>query len=104
MYTHKLPGPIVHASLSKRVFPNQKGPTRRSSTQDQGQDHDQNQDEEANIQREVSRLAVVFKMVQDEHVAYHTRIYHFGVLHRGKVDLRGKARKQWREQDEPFYL
>ena len=98
MYTHKLPGPIVHASLSKRVFPSQKRSTRRSSTQNQDQDQDQSQDqtqdEETDIQREVIRLAVVFKVVQDEHVAYHSRIYHFGVLHRGKVDLRGIVQKR----------
>ncbi|GJJ69855.1 hypothetical protein EMPS_02204 [Entomortierella parvispora] len=84
MYTHKLPGPIVHASLSKRVFPTPRKPTRSSSAQGQ----DQRQDEEIDVHREVIRLAVVFKVVQDEHVAYHSRIYHYGVFHSGKVDLR----------------
>ncbi|KAG0202953.1 hypothetical protein BGX28_004706 [Mortierella sp. GBA30] len=58
MYTHRFPGPITHSSLSKRIVP---------------------QESES---RESIRLAVVYKVVQDEHVAYHSRVYHFGVFHR----------------------
>ncbi|KAG0331924.1 hypothetical protein BG000_010493, partial [Podila horticola] len=68
MYTHKLPGPITHSSLSRRVI-----------TQDKdGLDH----------KTESIRLAVVYKVVQDEHAAYHSRVYHFGV-YQEHADLRG---------------
>lgn len=84
MYTHSLPGPIVHASLSKRVFPNRRKTAQKSSTVT-----DENGTTASTSNREVVRLAVVFKVVQNEHVTYHSRIYHFGVLHAGKkVELR----------------
>ncbi|KAG0036665.1 hypothetical protein BGZ82_003904 [Podila clonocystis] len=67
MYTHKLPGPITHSSLSRRVI-----------TQDE---------DSAEHKTESIRLAVVYKVVQDEHAAYHSRVYHFGV-YQEHADLR----------------
>ncbi|CAO3565588.1 unnamed protein product [Mortierella alpina] len=69
MYTHKFPGPITHTSLSKRVLP------RRA------RDGHLTEDAEGAQSRISIRLAVVFKVIQDEHVAYHSRVYHFGVFH-----------------------
>ncbi|KAF9299929.1 hypothetical protein BGZ74_008487 [Mortierella antarctica] len=67
MYTHKLPGPITHSSLSRRV-----------TTQDK---------DGANHKTESIRLAVVYKVVEDEHAAYHSRVYRFGV-YQEHADLR----------------
>ncbi|KAI9239709.1 MAG: hypothetical protein BYD32DRAFT_410379 [Podila humilis] len=63
MYTHKLPGPITHTSLSRRIIKKDGERTTESI-----------------------RLAVVYKVIQDEHAAYHSRVYHFGVFQ--KQDLR----------------
>lgn len=73
MYTHKLPGPITHSSLSRRV-----------TTQDK---------DGANHKTESIRLAVVYKVVEDEHAAYHSRVYHFGV-YQEHADLRGIYRER----------
>ncbi|KAF9968166.1 hypothetical protein BGZ70_006143 [Mortierella alpina] len=70
MYTHRFPGPITHTSLSKRVLPRR---TRRDG-------HFTENAEDAQSRISI-RLAVVFKVVQDEHIAYHSRVYHFGVFH-----------------------
>ncbi|KAF9575028.1 hypothetical protein EC968_004525 [Mortierella alpina] len=69
MYTHSFPGPITHTSLSKRVLP----PKSRNG-------HPTEKTESAQSRISI-RLAVVYKVVQDEHIAYHSRIYHFGVFH-----------------------
>lgn len=69
MYTHKLPGPITHTSLSRRMITQEKDGERTT---------------------ESIRLAVVYKVIQDEHAAYHSRVYHFGVFQ--KHDLRGSKR------------
>ncbi|KAK3821370.1 MAG: hypothetical protein J3Q66DRAFT_151039 [Benniella sp.] len=57
MYTHKFPGQITHTSLSRR----------------------KNEDEDQGAEKESIRLAIVYKVVRDEHVAYHSRVYHFGI-------------------------
>lgn len=69
MYTHRFPGPITHTSLSKRVLP------RRA------RDGHLTERAESAEPRISTRLAVVYKVVQDEHIAYYSRIYHFGVFH-----------------------
>ncbi|KAF9283833.1 hypothetical protein BGZ68_005069, partial [Mortierella alpina] len=78
MYTHRFPGPITHTSLSKRVLPRRARdghPTERA---------------ESAQPRISTRLAVVYKVVQDEHIAYYSRIYHFGVFH-SHQDLEGST-------------
>ncbi|KAI1311962.1 hypothetical protein EDD11_003218 [Mortierella claussenii] len=62
MYTHRFPGPITHSSISKRILPDD---TISSSS---------------GKNREAIRLAVVYKVVEDERAEYHTRVYHFGVF------------------------
>ncbi|KAF9991238.1 hypothetical protein BGZ75_002866 [Mortierella antarctica] len=69
MYTHKFPGSITHTSLSKRVLPRKVRNEHRTETA------------ESSPSRISTRLAVVYKVVQDEHIAYRTRVYHFGVFH-----------------------
>ncbi|KAF9194233.1 hypothetical protein BGZ50_006525 [Haplosporangium sp. Z 11] len=72
MYTHRFPGLITHSSLSKRVVPEQ--------TMD---DHLEDKDGKMIPRprgRESIRLAVVYKVVRDERVSYHSRIYHFGTF------------------------
>lgn len=70
MYTHKLPGPVTHTSLSRRVITQERNGAERTT--------------------ESIRLAVVYKVIQDEHAAYHSRVYHFGVFQ--EHDLRGSKR------------
>ncbi|KAG0321364.1 hypothetical protein BGZ99_003946 [Dissophora globulifera] len=77
MYTHRFPGPITHTSLSKRVV--------SSSPGTEMQEHDGQR-----RGRELIRLAVVYKIVQDEHVAYHSRVYHFGTF-QSRTDLKDKC-------------
>ncbi|KAG0057669.1 hypothetical protein BGZ83_005608 [Gryganskiella cystojenkinii] len=85
MYTHKLPGPIVHTSLSKRVLPDHlSGRPGSATTQEPSSDK---KDTVIN-DYEVIRLAVMYKIVRDERVSYHVRIYHFGVFSSSRADLR----------------
>ncbi|KAF8942690.1 hypothetical protein BGZ47_006219 [Haplosporangium gracile] len=79
MYAHRFPGVITHTSLSKRVFPEA---TTGSSDQDDQQNPstDNSPPPSAPRGREVTRLAIVYRVVQEEHVSYHTRVYHFGVF------------------------
>jgi hypothetical protein len=69
MYTHKFPGQITHTSLSRR----------------------KNEDEDQGAEKESIRLAIVFKVVRDEHVAYHSRVYHFGI-YETRTELEGKKK------------
>ncbi|KAG0263719.1 hypothetical protein BG011_008232 [Mortierella polycephala] len=72
MYTHRFPGFITHSSLSKRVVPEQAM-----------DDHLENKNGKMIPRprgRESIRLAVVYKIVQDEHASYRSRIYHFGTF------------------------
>lgn len=68
MYTHRFPGPITHSSLSKY----------KKAREVQG------------TERELVRLAIVYKVVRNEHVAYHSRVYHFGIYDT-RTELQGKA-------------
>jgi len=97
MYTHRFPGVITHTSLSKRVLPE----TTTNNAGKEAQDAQQQQQQQRSTTttppsssgqsgRESIRLAVVYKVVQAEHVTYHTRVYHFGVFQR-HTGLRGKA-------------
>ncbi|KAF9956841.1 hypothetical protein BGZ72_002401 [Mortierella alpina] len=61
MYTHRFPGPITHTSLSKRVLPRKSREGRPMESAESAQS------------RISTRLAVVYKVVQDEHVAYHSQ-------------------------------
>ncbi|KAF9140978.1 hypothetical protein BGX30_005669, partial [Mortierella sp. GBA39] len=81
MYTHRFPGVITHTSLSKRVFPETATGSNRESQDDQ-QQHPTGDSPPSSVPRgrEVTRLAIVFRVVQEEHVSYHTRVYHFGVF------------------------
>ncbi|KAI8600927.1 hypothetical protein EDD21DRAFT_375874 [Dissophora ornata] len=74
MYTHRFPGPITHTSLSKRVLP-------VSSTNEEVEEPHSQQGQES------IRLAIVYKVVEDEHVAYRSRVYHFGIF-QSRDDLR----------------
>ncbi|KAF9122640.1 hypothetical protein BGW39_009613, partial [Mortierella sp. 14UC] len=74
MFTHRFPGIITHTSLSKRILP-------EASTGVDEESQEEHQQKPPTMRgRESSRLAIVYKVVQDEHVSYHTRIYHFGVF------------------------
>ncbi|KAF9400458.1 hypothetical protein BGX21_004266, partial [Mortierella sp. AD011] len=71
MYVHKFPGVITHSSLSKRIISEPhlgdvQGTDRISPTEQ--------------ISREYIRLAVVYKVAQDESTIYHSRVYHFGIF------------------------
>ncbi|KAG0370063.1 hypothetical protein BGZ54_007865 [Gamsiella multidivaricata] len=74
MYTHKFPGPITHSSLSKRIIPETNSDVEPQETREQRG-------------KEAIRLAVVYKIVRDEHVAYHSRVYHFGI-YESSTDLK----------------
>ncbi|KAF9586478.1 hypothetical protein BGW38_004189 [Lunasporangiospora selenospora] len=81
MYTHKFPGTITHSSISKRSFLERElygdhGTSEApplSSTQDEDAIH------------ESIRLAVVIKVIEDERVSYHSRVYHFGIFETDRV-------------------
>lgn len=71
MYTHRFPGPITHSSLSKHLIPLS------------------NEDGDQGFEGESIRLAIVYKVVQNEQVAYHSRVYHFGIYDT-RTELQGK--------------
>jgi hypothetical protein len=92
MYTHRVSGVITHTSLSKHVF---SGAT--TGSDEESQDEPQQQPPMFNSPppssprgREVIRLAIVYRVVQEEHVSYHMRVYHFGVFQH-HAELRGNA-------------
>ncbi|KAF9912178.1 hypothetical protein EC991_000588 [Linnemannia zychae] len=74
MYTHRFPGIITHTSLSKRIFPD------ASTGADEESQKEPHQRPPTTRGRESNRLAIVYKVVQEEHVSYHTRIYHFDIF------------------------
>ncbi|KAK5821101.1 hypothetical protein F5H01DRAFT_339969 [Linnemannia elongata] len=81
MYTHRFPGVITHTSLSKRVFPE----TTAGSNGESQNDHQQHSSDNSPPPsvprgRELTQLAIVYRVVQEEHVSYHTRVYHFGIF------------------------
>jgi pSer/pThr/pTyr-binding forkhead associated (FHA) protein len=82
MYTHRFPGIIKHTSFSKRILPEASTDANKESLKE----HQQTPPTMRG--RESSRLAIVYKVVQEEHVSYHTRIYHFGVFQH-HAELRG---------------
>ncbi|KAF9907876.1 hypothetical protein BX616_000305 [Lobosporangium transversale] len=67
MYAHRFPGPIIHSSLSRRPLPKEADSKR---------------------DRESIRLAVVYKLVEEERVTYHSRVYHFGTFQRNGPELK----------------
>ncbi|KAF9110512.1 hypothetical protein BGX27_006239 [Mortierella sp. AM989] len=79
MYIHKFPGIITHSSLSKRLVP-------RSPTGGDAQEKD-GATSVGQLSREDIRLAIVYKVAQDEDVTYYSRVYHFGVF-QDLTDLR----------------
>ncbi|KAG0332839.1 hypothetical protein BG004_001087, partial [Podila humilis] len=89
MYIHKFPGPITHTSLSRRIVQQQQQHKQPHNGNDEegevnnnnnsNDDADQIQEQHQQQQAESIRLAVVYKVIQDEYVAYHSRIYHFGM-------------------------
>ncbi|KAG9065172.1 hypothetical protein KI688_002494 [Linnemannia hyalina] len=91
MYTHRFPGVITHTSLSKRVFPETATGSNEKSQDDQ-QQHPTDDSPPPSVPRgrEVTRLAIVYRVVQEEHVSYHTRVYHFGVFQH-QAELGGSA-------------
>ncbi|KAF9400968.1 hypothetical protein BGZ94_005345, partial [Podila epigama] len=76
MYIHKLPGPITHSSLSRKVI--QSGEHVHTSNNHGKGDHQRRPRRTRPV--ESVRLAVIYKVIQDEHVAYHNRVYHMGVF------------------------
>ncbi|KAG0298605.1 hypothetical protein BGZ96_009679 [Linnemannia gamsii] len=81
MYTHRFPGVITHTSLSKRVLP-EAATGSEVRSQDSHQQHPTVKSSPSSPPRgrEVARLAIVYRVVQEEHITYHTRVYHFGVF------------------------
>ncbi|KAK3846926.1 MAG: hypothetical protein J3R72DRAFT_432731 [Linnemannia gamsii] len=74
MYTHRFPGIITHTSLSRRILPE------ASTGADEESQDEQPQQPPVKRGRESIRLAIVYKVVQEEHVSYHSRVYHFGIF------------------------
>ncbi|KAF9358997.1 hypothetical protein BGX26_000403 [Mortierella sp. AD094] len=71
MYVHKFPGIITHSSLSKRIIP--EPPVGNVQGTDGVLPTEQ-------MSRESIRLAIVYKVVQDEDITHHSRVYHFGIF------------------------
>ncbi|KAG0373872.1 hypothetical protein BGX24_011130 [Mortierella sp. AD032] len=74
MYTHRFPGIITHTSLSRRILPE------ASTGADEESQDEQPQQPPVKRGRESIRLAIMYKVVQEEHVSYHSRVYHFGTF------------------------
>ncbi|KAF9094992.1 hypothetical protein BGX29_009221 [Mortierella sp. GBA35] len=85
MYTHRFLGVVTHTSLSKRIFPEA-----TTATTDEEYMDGQERTTTSPRGQESIRLAIVYKVVQNEHVTYHARVYHFGVFQR-HVELRGSS-------------
>ncbi|KAF9963701.1 hypothetical protein BGZ65_000487, partial [Modicella reniformis] len=83
MYTHKFPGPITHSSVSRRIIP------LTNQNWDQGVDESHG-DTFQGHGRESIRLAIVYKVIQDENVAHHSRVYHFGIYD-NHINLEGST-------------
>lgn len=83
MYTHRFPGPITHSSLSRHITPSL--------------------NEDRNDGVESIRLAVVYQVSQNEQVAYHTRVYHFGIYDtRTELQECGATSSETCHAREPF--
>ncbi|KAG0270116.1 hypothetical protein DFQ27_000417 [Actinomortierella ambigua] len=79
LYTHKLPGSIIHTSVSRRLVPLSKEIRARRLKERAERLTDTTRESALHGDaREAIRLAVLYKVVQDETAAYYLRVYHFG--------------------------
>ncbi|KAF9162722.1 hypothetical protein DFQ26_003295 [Actinomortierella ambigua] len=79
LYTHKLPGSIIHTSVSRRLVPLSKEIRARRLRERAERLTDTTRESALHGDaREAIRLAVLYKVVQDETAAYYLRVYHFG--------------------------
>ncbi|KAF9974993.1 hypothetical protein BGZ73_001486 [Actinomortierella ambigua] len=105
LYTHKLPGSIIHTSVSRRLVPlSEETRARRRKERAENPASATRESTLHDDAREVSRLAVLYKVVQDESATYYLRMYHFGRFQPASQPLQDDCSGQRSDchQHDPF--